>query len=258
MKLPALSSLTLLACLLPFQRLSGAEPAATTLRFAVTLAPGLDTGTARTGRLLVVLGQTGTAEPRLQVGQTGLDAAPILGRDVNGMTSGKEAILDDRSTIFPIERLADLLPRTYAVQALLHTNTDLNHPNAPGDLYSPVKLVKLDPVTGGTVALELSRSVPAETLPADTELVKSVKIRSRLLSEFHGRSIDLRGGGPAARLRTRARSALSAARAHRRIRKSVYRLRPQDESGIIVSRALDGRRHAADDRGGARRSRAAR
>ena len=36
--------------------------------------------------------------------------------------------------------------------------------------------------------------MPEETLPADTELVKFVKIRSRLLSEFHKRPIDLRAG----------------------------------------------------------------
>ena len=36
--------------------------------------------------------------------------------------------------------------------------------------------------------------MPEETLPPDTELVKHIKIRSRLLSDFHGRPIDLRAG----------------------------------------------------------------
>src|SRR5262249_44407352 len=73
-------------------------------------------------------------------------------------------------------------------------NPDLNTPNAPGDLYSPVQTAWLDPAGGGPVELELSRSVPEESLPADWELVKYVKIRSRLLSDFHGRPIDLRAG----------------------------------------------------------------
>ena len=89
------------------------------------------------------------------------------------------AVLDDRSAIFPLDSLSRLRPGTYAVQALLHTNLDLNLPNAPGDLYSPVKTVRLDPAAGGSVALELSQTVPEETLPADTELVKHIKIRSR-------------------------------------------------------------------------------
>ena len=76
----------------------------------------------------------------------------------------------------------------------MHTNLDLNLANAPGDLYSPVTTVRLDPAAGGTISLELSRAVPAETLPADQELVKYLKIRSRLLTDFHGRPIDLRAG----------------------------------------------------------------
>ena len=57
-----------------------------------------------------------------------------------------------------------------------------------------MQTVRLDPAAGGTVELELSRAVPEETLPPDTELVKYLKIRSRLLSDFHGRPIDLRAG----------------------------------------------------------------
>ena len=171
-----------------------------------------------------------------------MNAAPILARDVANLAPGKEAILDDRSIIFPIEHLGNLGPGTYAVQAILHTNPDLNVPNAPGDLYSPVKKVKLDPAIGGTVALELSRAIPEETLHPDTELVKYVKIRSPLLSEFHRRPIFLRAGcHPAARLRPRARPALSPAGAHRRLRRPVHRGRRENDRGIRVPRPLDGR-----------------
>jgi S-formylglutathione hydrolase FrmB len=163
----------------------------TTLRFAVTVAPGLAAHRPVSGRLLVVLGRPDDSEPRLTVGRTGVDAAPILARDLGPLLPGKEAVLDDRSILFPIEHLGDLRPGTYAVQALLHSNPDLNLPNAPGDLYSPVVRVRLDPAAGGTVALELSRAVPEETLPADSQLIKYVKLPSKLLSEFHGRPIFL-------------------------------------------------------------------
>ncbi len=76
----------------------------------------------------------------------------------------------------------------------MHTNLDLNMANAPGDLYSPVTTVRIDPAAGGTIPLELSRAVPRETLPPDQELVKYLKFHSRLLSDFHGRPIDLRAG----------------------------------------------------------------
>ena len=205
-------------------------PRPTALRFEVTIAPDLAGGQARAGRLLVVLGPPDGGEPRLSVGRTGMDAPPILGRDVTDLAPGRPAILDDRCAIFPIARLGELRPGVYAVQALLHTNPDLNFPNAPGDLYSEVRKVRIDPAAGGTVALELSRALPEETLPADTELVKYIKIRSELLERLP-RPADLppRRGDPAARLRPRARPALSPAGPHRRLRRAVHRGRGQDE-----------------------------
>ena len=192
--------------LLPFSMFTTAAETVTSqpsaLRFEVRLsqAPTAKNagssragGAACSGRLLVILGKPGTVEPRLSVGQTGQGASPILGGDVS-LAPGAMAVLDNQSVFFPLENLNQLRPGTYAVQALLHTNIDLNLANAPGDLYSPVTTVRLDPAAGGIVRLELSYAVPTETLPADQDLVKYLKIRSRLLSEFHGRSIDLRAG----------------------------------------------------------------
>ncbi len=184
-----------LCCLfLHLGNVRGDSDAGTTLRFAVTVADDLGAVKGLSGRVLVVLGRADGGEPRLEIGHTGMNAAPLLGRDVAGLVPGKEAILDDRSVIFPIGHLGDLRPATYAVQAILHTNPDLNVVNAPGDLYSAVKKVKLDPATGGTIALELTRAIPEETLPPDTGLVRYVKIRSSLLSSFHRRPIFLRAG----------------------------------------------------------------
>jgi hypothetical protein len=148
----------------------------------------------RSGRLLVVLGKPGAGEPRLSVGQTGNNAPPLLGRDVTSLAKDAVVVLDDHSVIFPIASQSQLKPGTYAVQALFHINLDLNLANAPGDLYSPVTTMRLDPAAGGTVHLELSRALPVETLPPDQELVKYLKIHSRLLSDFHGRPIHLRAG----------------------------------------------------------------
>ncbi|MFI5459223.1 MAG: alpha/beta hydrolase-fold protein [Isosphaerales bacterium] len=173
------------------------------LRFEVRLAhapaapgggPPQPQAQPRSGRLLVVLGRAGALEPRLTVGQTGKNTAPVLGRDVANLAPGSAVILDDRSAIFPIDNLRRLQPGSYAVQALLHTNPDLNVQNAPGDLYSVATTVRLDPASGETVGLELSQVVPEETMPPDSELVKYLKIRSKLLSDFHGRPIHLRAG----------------------------------------------------------------
>jgi S-formylglutathione hydrolase FrmB len=196
-----------ICALFPFSMVAGlAQPAGVTpnpLRFEVRLRRAADVGDSKaaalmhrstTGRLLVMLGRPGSREPRLSVGHTGNDAAPVLGRDVVDLAPGGSIVVDERAAIFPLDSLARLPAGTYSIQALLHTNPDLNVPNAPGDLFSPPTTVRIDPARGGTFELELSQAVPDETLPADTELVKYVKIRSRLLSEFHGRPIFLRAG----------------------------------------------------------------
>jgi len=186
--------------------LNAAEPVTshpTALRFEVRLGRSAIAEPAgsqqppawpRSGRLLVVLGHPGTLEPRLALGQTGKNAQPVLGRDVANLAPDDPAVLDAHSAVFPLESLSQLKPGTYAVQALLHTNPDLNFPNAPGDLYSPVTTVRIDPAREGTVRLELSQAVPRETLPVDSELIKYLKIHSQRLSDFHGRPIDLRAG----------------------------------------------------------------
>jgi hypothetical protein len=192
---------------LPFSMvLFAAEPVgshSTALRFEVKLGqrlrhvgggPQRSDAQPRSGRLLVILGEPQAGEPRLAVGQTGKNAPPILGRDVVNFAPGAVAALDERSAIFPIDSLSRLRPGTYSVQALWHLNPDLNLANAPGDLYSAVTTVRLDPAIGGTITLELSEALPEETMPVETEMVKFVKIRSRLLSDFHNRPIDLRAG----------------------------------------------------------------
>ena len=94
---------------------------------------------------MVVLGPRGSADPRQSVGQTGLGQPPVVGRDVDEFAPGEAAVLDGKSAIYPIAGLSRLKPGNYSVQALLHTNADLNYPNAPGDLYSKAVTVELDP-----------------------------------------------------------------------------------------------------------------
>ncbi len=175
-----------------FGSVSAQGPAAgTALRFEVTIAAGLLSGPAD-GRVVVVLGRAGKNEPRQAIGETGMDAAPLLGADARQLAAGGAVVLDQRSALFPIAHLAELPARTYAVQAVLMRNGDLNRPGAPGNLYSDVQTTALDPARGGTVRLELTRAVPAEKLPADTDDVKYLRLHSELLSRFHGRPMFLR------------------------------------------------------------------
>jgi hypothetical protein len=171
-----------------------AEPEKPTeLRFEITLAKGLKPD-APDGRLLLVLGRDPDVEPRSSIGDMGLKAAPLLGVDVKGLVADSKAIIDQKAAIFPIVNLARLPAGEYRVQAVFHSNRDLNLHDAPGNLYSDPVTVKLDPAKGGVVKLELAHKIPEEQPPKETEYVKYVKLKSDLLSKFHGRPMYLRAG----------------------------------------------------------------
>jgi hypothetical protein len=183
----ALSSLLLTTVLVP------AGFPDTRLQFEVTLARGL-LNAPQDGRLLIVIGQDKDPEPRERIGATGMDASPVLGRDVKGFAAGAKVVVDQNALIFPLAHLSQLPEGRYFAQALFDYHPDLRLPNAPGNLCSvPVAFV-YDPAKPRTVQLELSSKLPPEEPPAETEHVKYVKLRSELLSKFHGRPIYLRAG----------------------------------------------------------------
>jgi hypothetical protein len=169
------------------------------LRFEITITPGLLDAPVD-GRLLVVLSSNPGVEPRKSLGETGLDAAPVLAGDVSRFAAGKVGILDGKAAAFPIADLAHLPPGDYSIQAVLDWNQDLRLPPnfrlgwPPGTLYSKVQRVHLDPAAGNAIKIELTEKAPAEALPAETERIKYVKFPSPLLSAFHKRPMFLRAG----------------------------------------------------------------
>ncbi len=189
--LPALWPLILVAAPSAVMAAADSPSPQTTLKFEVRFARNLP---SRSGRLFVVLGRGEGREPRFGLGQTGMDASPALARDVDVLGDGVSAVLDVSSAVFPLDNLGQLPAGDYLAQAVLHTNPDINTPNAPGDLYGKPVKVTIDPAKGGTVALELDTQLPDETLPPETDLVKYEKFESKLLSDFYGRPIFLRAG----------------------------------------------------------------
>ncbi len=182
----------LVATLLIFAYAPAHTQESANLRFEVTLASDL-ISSPQDGRLFVILGRTARPEPRNTIGQTGFNAPPVFARDIK-LAAGVTGVIDQTADAFPIESLSRLPPGDYFVQALFDSNVDLKSVNAPGNLYSAVQQIHLDPALSGTVKLQLTRKVPPEQLPPDTEYVKFVKIQSNLLSGFHGRPIYLRAG----------------------------------------------------------------
>ena len=163
------------------------------LRFEVSVTPGL-VSSPQNGRLFVVMSHKGQGEPRLTIGQTGLDAPPFFGRDIDGFAPGVPGIIDDSCAAFPIDRLSRVVAGDYTVQALFDSNMDLKSVNAPGNLYSEPQMIHFNPGSNAAIKIELTQRIPEEQTPPESEYVKYVKIQSNLLTKFHGRPIFLRAG----------------------------------------------------------------
>ena len=159
---------------------------APSLRFEVTtnLAPA-------SGRLFVIIAKSDRPEPRNTIGETGINAPPVLGRDIKNFGPGVVATIDKTSATFPIASLDALPAGDYDVQALFDSNIDLSSVNAPGNRYSEVQRVHLDPRAGGAVNLSLTKTIPPATAgpgpPNDAPLAATpfTVVNSRFVSNSH-------------------------------------------------------------------------
>ena len=176
-------------------------------RVVVSYPSSLDKGPI-TGRLFVIVSKDDQREPRLQAGSYG-GSVPFFGLDVNGVKPGDAAVIDESTLGFPLLSLKELPAGDYYLQAVLNVYTQCRRKDghviwvhmdqwegqqwnrSPGNLVSEVQKVRLDPAVGFSVNLSLSSKLPPVVVPPDTEWVKRVKIKSKLLSEFWGQTIYL-------------------------------------------------------------------
>ena len=164
--------------------------------------------TALDGRLLLLLSNDPSAEPRFQI-NAGLNTQMIFGQNVEGMQAGQAVSFDTSHPGFPYKDLAGVPPGTYRAQALLHTyetfQLSTGHTvklpmdngegqqwnRSPGNLYS--EPVEVEVTENGIIGPELvmDQVIPEIPEPEDTPWIKHIKIRSEKLSEFWGRDMYL-------------------------------------------------------------------
>ena len=160
------------------------------------------------GRVILLISTDGETEPRFQV-RPGVDAVQLFGIDIDGLSPGETVQFDDAVMGYPIESLDDLPPGTYHVQAVLHRYETFRRSDghtlklpmdrgegqqwnrAPGNLYSTPSELTVDGKSDKGVHIELDHVIPPIEPPADTEYVRHVRIRSKLLSDFWGRPMYL-------------------------------------------------------------------
>jgi hypothetical protein len=177
------------------------------LRFKVSF-PASTHAQPITGRVFVMISNREKPEPRLQVGFWG-DTAPLFGADVVQLKPGDAALIDGTALGYPPTSLTDIPAGDYYVQALINVYTECHRSDghtlwvhldqwegqqfsrSPGNLYSEVAKVHLDPAAGYEVNLSLTKVIPPVEVPKDTEWVKHIKIQSDLLTKFWGQPIYL-------------------------------------------------------------------
>lgn len=182
-----------------------AQNRTTELKFEMSF-PASVHSEAITGRIFVMISRDSKREPRLQAGSW-RTSVPFFGVDIDGFRPGETAVIDEKVLGFPLKSLGEIPAGDYYVQSLINVYTQFHRSDghviwahmdqwegqqfnrSPGNLYSEVKLVHLDPTRSCTVQLDLNRIIPPVEVPADTEWVKHIKFESKLLTEFWGHPI---------------------------------------------------------------------
>jgi Putative esterase len=158
-----------------------------------------------TGRVILIIARSNTPEPRLQIGP---NTTPIFGVDVEGLQPGVAATIDQTTFGHPVDSLSQLPAGDYYVQAMLNVYVKCERSDgrtlwvhwdmrgrffnvSPGNLYSEVQKVRLDPAAGFNVNLLLNRVIPPQDPPKETKWIKRIQIKSELLSRFWGHPICL-------------------------------------------------------------------
>lgn len=145
------------------------------------------------GRVVVYLirdgAQVGLASPA--DGPFWYDPQPLYGIDVKRMKPGDRAVIDDTATIFGAKP-SELAAGRYRAQAVL----DLHHDDSswrrePGNLFSDPLNFEIKPGATGPVPIPLRKVVKAPD-PLRSARAEIVEIRSKLLSDFRGRDVNLR------------------------------------------------------------------
>jgi hypothetical protein len=160
------------------------------------------------GRVILLISTDAGAEPRFQT-RPGVDAIQIFGVDVDDLSPGEAVRIDATVLGYPIESLDDLPPGTYQAQAVLHRYETFHRSDghtlklpmdrgegqqwnkAPGNLYSTPRELTVDGNNDEIVHIEFDHVISPIEPPADTEYVRHVRIRSKLLSDFWGRPMYL-------------------------------------------------------------------
>ena len=176
-------------------------------KFALSFPAALSK-TPLDGRMLLLVSTNGDSEPRFQIND-GPNTQLVFGIDVEGLAPGQEAVIDASAFGYPLRSLAELPTGEYYVQALLHRYETFHRSDghvvklpmdrgegqrwneAPGNLLSTPRRLRIDPGNVEMIRLVLDREIPPIPAPKDTKYIRHERIQSDLLTKFWGRPMHL-------------------------------------------------------------------
>ena len=160
------------------------------------------------GRVILIVSDDNSSEPRFQRLRSP-DAPAVFGVDVDGLAPGTAAVIDSDTRGWPLESISELPPGDYFVQAVLNVYTTFHRADghtikahmdqwegqqwsrSPGNLYSDVIPISIDPESTEPIRVPLSRVMPPIDPPEDTKYVKHIKFKSEIVSEWWGHDMSL-------------------------------------------------------------------
>jgi hypothetical protein len=154
------------------------------------------------GRVLLVLSNDGSEEPRTQINDTPKSQI-VFGVTVDGLKPGEAVAITDAATGYPVVKLSDVPPGEYFVQAVLNKYETFHRADGktvklppdmgegqhwdskPGNLMSKPRKVRIGP-GAEAIAVSMDEVMPEIKPIADTKYIRHLRIQSKLLTEFWG------------------------------------------------------------------------
>ncbi len=173
--------------------------------FSISIPDSLSAGIAD-GRMILMLSDNPDKEPRFEISD-GPKTKIAFGKNIENWTKGQTIEFTGEEFGYPYESMSEVPEGEYYVQALLHkyetfklaTGHTVKLPMdrgegqqwnlAPGNIYSTP--VKISLKSGGHFKIHMDKTISKIKEPEDTEWVKHIKIKSKLLSDFWGRDMYL-------------------------------------------------------------------
>jgi hypothetical protein len=169
--------------------------------------PGTISSKPLDGRVLFLLSNDPTDEPRLQIDDTPRSQI-IFGVTVDGLKPGEAVTIDKGAAGYPIRSIADVPPGDYTAQAVLNIYETFHRSDgkiiklapdrgegqhwnlAPGNLYSTPQKVHVGPGSP-PISISLDKVIGPIPPEPDTKYIRHLRIQSSLLTKFWGRPMYL-------------------------------------------------------------------